>query len=162
LGAWAENPRGSCLGLPRTVVAAGLSAIAIGASGCSGDSDVEAEGPPAATTKQVATQLPTQSTVDISKFRAAFKESYGTPPDERPWYDHITAMRIFTENASYRVLEVRTNLERVSNTVLSEICEVGFAVASETGNGQRRFSDPLRRWRRRVRVTLAREPAFTY
>jgi hypothetical protein len=51
---------------PKAIVVAGLSAIAIAASGCSGDSDPEAE------------------------FRAAFKKSFG----EATWYHHITGMKM--------------------------------------------------------------------
>ena len=32
--------------------------------------------------------------VDIAKFRAAFREAFGTPPDERPWYPLITGMKM--------------------------------------------------------------------
>ena len=126
--------------LPRIVVVASLSAIAIAASGCSGDSDAEAESPPATTTEQVETQPPAQPTVDISTFRAAFKETFGTPPDERPWYGLITGMKmapreIVTATSSYRVLEITTKLESPSETVVSEICEAVFALNSKTGNG---------------------------
>jgi hypothetical protein len=64
------------------------------ASGCSGDSDAEAESPLATTTVQVETQPPAQPTVGIAKFRAAFKETFGTPPNERPWYGLITGMKM--------------------------------------------------------------------
>ena len=127
--------------LPRIIVVAGLSAIAIAASGCTGDSDAEAESPPATTTEQVETQPPAQPTVDIAKFRAAFKETYGTPPDERPWYGLITGMKmapreIVTATSSYRVLEITTKkLESPSDTVVSKICEAVFALDSETRNG---------------------------
>ena len=126
--------------LLRVIVVAGLSAIAIAASGCSGDPDAEAESPPATTTEQVETQPPAQPTVEISKFRAAFKETFGTPPDERPWYGLITGMKmapreIVTATSSYRVLEITTKLESPSDTVVSEICEAVFAVASETRSG---------------------------
>ena len=57
----------------KAIAVAGLSAIAIAiaASGCSGDSDGEAE--------------------SISKFSAAFEERFGSPGNEAPWYQHITA-----------------------------------------------------------------------
>src|SRR6188768_3563329 len=120
-----RHMRGSCLVVPRIIVVAGLSAIAIAASGCSGDSDAEAESPSAATTEQVETQPPAQPRVDIAKFRAAFKETFGTPPDERPWYGLITGMKmapreIVTVTSSYRVLEITTKLESPSVTVVSE------------------------------------------
>jgi len=71
------------------------------------------ESPPATTTEQVETQPPAQPTVDISTFRAAFEETFGTPPDERPWYGLITGMKmapreIVTAASSYRVLEITT------------------------------------------------------
>jgi hypothetical protein len=124
----------------KAIAVAGLSAIAIAAGGCSGDSDAEAESPPATTTEQVETQPPAQPTVDISKFRAAFKERYGTPPDERPWYGLITGMKIapreiVTVSSSYRVLDVTTKLESPSDTVVAEICEAVFALDSETRIG---------------------------
>ena len=55
-GAWQTYER--VVVVPRIIVVAGLSAIAIAASGCSGDSDAEAESPPAATSEQVETQPP--------------------------------------------------------------------------------------------------------
>jgi PBP1b-binding outer membrane lipoprotein LpoB len=59
----------------RAVVTAGLSAVAIVASGCSGDSDTtQAESPPATTTEQV----------DFSRFRAAFKARFDTHVVVRP------------------------------------------------------------------------------
>ena len=51
---------------PKAVAVAGLSAIAIAAGGCGGDSDPDAE------------------------FRAAFEERFG----ETPWYQHITGMEV--------------------------------------------------------------------
>src|SRR5262245_44927945 len=52
--------------LPRIIFVAVLSAIAMAASGC-GDSDAEAESPPATTTEQVETQPPAEPTFDIAK-----------------------------------------------------------------------------------------------
>ena len=140
VAALGRHMRGSCVVFTRIIVVAGLSAIAIAASGCSGDSDAEAESPPATTTEQVETQPPAQPTVDISKFRAAFKETFGTPPDERPWYGLITGMKmapreIVTATSSYRVLEITTKLKSPSETVVSKICEAVFALDSETRNG---------------------------
>ena len=132
VAALGRHMRGSCLVLPRIIVVAGLSAIAIAASGCSGDSDAEAESAPATTTEQVETQPPAQPTVDISKFRAAFKETFGTPPDERPWYGLITGMKMGRENVT---IEITTKVESLSDRVMSEICEAVFALASEMGNG---------------------------
>ena len=53
------------------IAVAGLSALAIAASGCSGDSNPEAE------------------------FRAAFEEKYG----ESAWYQHITGMEMTDSDA---------------------------------------------------------------
>lgn len=60
----------------------------IAATGCSGDSDAEAESPPAATTTE---QPPA---VDISGLRAAFKERFGTPGNETPWYRLVTGLKV--------------------------------------------------------------------
>ena len=90
---------------PKAIAVAGLSAIAIAAGGCSGDSDAEAESPPATTTEQVETQPPAQSLVNITKLRAEFKERFGTPPNEAPWYRHITAI-----NWANDQLEIKTDL----------------------------------------------------
>ena len=73
----------------RAIVVAGLSAIAIAASGCSGGSDAEAESP-----------------VDITKLRAEVTERFGTPPNEAPWYRHITAI-----NWANGRVEVTTDLD---------------------------------------------------
>ena len=113
------------------IVVAVLSAIAMAASACSGDSDAEAESPPATTTEQVETQKPARPTVDIAKFRAAFKETYGTPPHERPWYRLITGMKISRDN---RVLYVTGNVDGLSDST-GKICEAVFALDSEMGNG---------------------------
>jgi hypothetical protein len=51
---------------PKAIAVAGLSAIAIAASGCSEDSDAEAE------------------------FRAAFEKKFSAAP----WYHHITGMEV--------------------------------------------------------------------
>lgn len=73
--------------LPKAIAVAVLSSIAIAAGGCSGNSDAEAESP-----------------VDITKLRAEFKERFGTPPNEAPWYRHITAI-----NWANGYLEVTTD-----------------------------------------------------
>jgi hypothetical protein len=116
----------------KAIVVASLSAIAMAASGCSGDSDAEAESPPATTTEQVETQRPARPTVDIAKFRAAFKETYGTPPDERPWYGLITGMKVAPSGVT---LDVTTKkLKSPSDWVTSKICEAVFALDSEMQN----------------------------
>jgi hypothetical protein len=123
----------------KAIVGAVLSAIAMAASGCSGDSDVEAESPPATTTEQVETQPPAQRAVDIAKFRVAFKETYGTPPDERPWYGLITGMKLGAPLVSggrqLRVLDVTMKLSNIPDTLQGTICEAVFTLDSEMGNG---------------------------
>jgi hypothetical protein len=123
----------------KAIVVAVLSAIAMAASGCSGDSDVEAQSPPATTTEQVETQPPAQRAVDIAKFRAAFKETYGTPPDERPWYGLITGMKLGAPLVSggrqLRVLDVTMKLSNIPDTLQGTICEAVFTLDSEMGNG---------------------------
>jgi hypothetical protein len=121
------------LGVQTLLIAvAGLSAIAIAVSGCTGDSDAEAESPPATTTGQVETQPPPQSAVNISKFRAAFEEAFG----ERPWYGQITGMKmtqITTTKKTYRTLEITTTLDPESETDVGTICEAVFKVADDAG-----------------------------
>ena len=73
---------------PKAIAVAGLSAIALAAGGCSGDSDAEAGSP-----------------VDVTKLRAEFKERFGTPGNEAPWYRRITAI-----NWANGQLEVTTDL----------------------------------------------------
>ena len=118
--------------LLRIIVVAGLSAIAMAASGCLGDSDAEAESPPAATTGQLETLPPAQSAVDMSKFRAAFKETYG----DQPWYGQITGMKM-----AGRTLEIATKLDPGSTHEDSDgraICQAGANLAihfGELGDG---------------------------
>ncbi|HEY7563037.1 MAG TPA: hypothetical protein VH650_12755 [Gaiellaceae bacterium] len=73
-------------------------------------------------------------TVNIPKFRAAFKETFGTPPNERPWYSLITGMKM-----ARRTLEITTKLDPESNPLKTPmtICgaAMGFALDSETGEG---------------------------
>jgi hypothetical protein len=112
----------------RIIVVAGLSAIAMAASGCLGDSDAEAESPPATTTAQVKTQPRAQSAVDIAKFRAAFKETYG----DQPWYGQITGMKM-----AGRTLEIATKLDPGSSTDEDSdgpaICHAGAKLALDFG-----------------------------
>ena len=123
------------LGVQALLIAvAGLSAIAIAVSGCSGDSDAEAEGPPATTTGQVETQPPAQSAVDLSKFRAALKETYG----ERPWYGQITGMtmtQISSDHETYKTLEITMKLDPEREPDVGTICHAVFSVANNAGMG---------------------------
>lgn len=84
------------------IAVAGLSAMAIAASGCSGDSDPEA------------------------KVRATFKKTYGTPGNEAPWYHHVTGIEV----ANGR-LEVTTELDRdkVWYESVRRMCAAAFGVA---------------------------------
>ena len=71
-------------------IAIGTLALTAGlaASGCTGDSNAEAESP-----------------VDITTLRAELKERFGTPPNEAPWYRHITAV-----NWANGQLEITTDI----------------------------------------------------
>jgi len=131
-GAWQTYERVVRLVVPRIIVVVGLSAIAIAASGCLGDSDAEAESPPTTTTGQVDTRPPARPTVDIAKLRAAFKETFGTPPDERPWYGLITGMKM-----AQRTLEIATKVDSESNPAARTICGAAMRLAldSEAGDG---------------------------
>jgi hypothetical protein len=73
---------------PTAVAVAGLSAIAIAASGCSGDSGAETDSP-----------------IDITELRAEFKQRYG----EAPWYKKVAAI----EWADGRI-EVTTDLDEAT------------------------------------------------
>ena len=66
----------------RAIVVAGLSAIAIAASGCTGDSDPEAE------------------------FRAAFEKEFSAAP----WYHHITGMEVEVADGSRAHIRLLTDL----------------------------------------------------
>ena len=92
---------------PKAIAVAGLSAIAIAAGGCSGDSDSEAE------------------------FSAAFKKDFSTAP----WIHHITGVKLSSEHST--TLEVTTDLDEVSDTLTGAICEAGFQFADdhEVGDG---------------------------
>jgi len=114
------------LGVQTLVIAvAGLSAVALAVSGCTEDSDAE-ESRPATTTGQAETQPPAQSAVDISKFRAAFKEAFG----ERPWYGQITGMKMAQITPT---LEITMKLDPENEIDVGTICEAAFTVANNTG-----------------------------
>ena len=59
----------------KAIAVAGLSAIALAASGCSGDSDAEAE------------------------FSAAFKKDFSTAP----WIHHVTGVKLSSEQSTLEV-----------------------------------------------------------
>jgi hypothetical protein len=108
----------------RKKVALGILALTAGlaASGCGGRSDAEAELPRVTTTKRVETQPPTHRSVDMSQFRAAFKDAYG----ERPWYGHITGMKV----TRTRTVEI-TMTEREID--VGTICQAVFRTARNIG-----------------------------
>ena len=124
----------------KAIAVAGLSAIAIAAGGCSGDSDPEAESPPATTTEQVETQRPAPPAVDIAKFRAEFTERFGNPRDQAPWWGHIIAMKM--DYGDYQILEIATDLAPPKGNVPEDaparaICgaAMNLALNSEAGDG---------------------------
>jgi hypothetical protein len=117
----------------KAIAVAGLSAIALAASGCSGDSDTEAESTPATTTEHVETQPAAPSTVDIAKLRAAFKERYGTPGDEASWWGHITGIKVPSVKEGHRTLVISTDLEKIGDRIGAALCHAGFAVARDSG-----------------------------
>ena len=93
---------------PKTIAVAGLSAIAIAASGCSGDSDPEAE------------------------FRAAFKKKFG----ETTWYHHITGIKVKDRGLVLRTdLDPDNDLpgSDFSFAYAGSICGPAYRVATETG-----------------------------
>jgi hypothetical protein len=78
-------------------MALGILALTAGiaATGCGG-SDAEAEGP-----------------IDITEFRANVKERFGTPPNEAPWYRHITAIDWANGpgDGQFQIIEITTDLD---------------------------------------------------
>jgi len=85
----------------------------------------EAESPPATTTEQVETQPPAQSTVDMAKFRAAFKKKFGVAAR----YHHITGIKV--KDGS---LVLRTDFPPKSDfDAVGVICGEAYGVAIETG-----------------------------
>ena len=87
---------------PKAIAVAGLSAIALAASGCAGD---------------------TESGADVS---AAFKERFG----EAPWYRHVTEVKMSSAEHP-NSLEVTTDLDEVSETLTGAICHAGFSLEHE-------------------------------
>ena len=93
------------------------------ASGCSEDSDTEAESTPTTTTEQVETQPPAPSAVDIAKLRAAFKERYG----EAPWYHHITGMEV--GDSVVEITTDRVPKDDFYETATPTLCHAAFKAA---------------------------------
>ena len=103
------------------------------ASGCLGDSDAEAESPPATTIEQVESGPPAQPTVDVARFRAAIEESFGASGYETSWYGHVTGMKM-----AHGRLEIATDVDPESDPETAmTICSaaVNFALNSEAGEG---------------------------
>jgi len=99
----------------------------IAASGCSGDSDAEAESPPATTTEQ-------PPAVDIVGLRAAFNDRFGTAGSETPWYRLATGLKmapqaLVTSAATYGTLEVETKLDPGSS--FEGMCGAIYGLARE-------------------------------
>ena len=92
---------------PKAIAVAGLSAIAIAASGCGGDSDSGAE------------------------LSAAFKKDFS----RAPWIHHITGVKMSSEHSNW--LEVTTDIDEVSDPLVAAICRAGFQFADdhEVGDG---------------------------
>ena len=86
---------------PKTIAVAGLSAIALAASGCGGDSDSGGE------------------------LSAAFKKRFG----EAPWYHHVTGVKMSSEHPT-TYLEVTTDLGTGTDVALEEtICRAAYDFA---------------------------------
>ena len=90
----------------RAIAVAGLSAIAIAASGCGGDSDPEAE------------------------FRAAFEKEFSAAP----WYQHITGIKL-DRSGRPPLIKVTTDLGPESNGTepARTICLAAINFAFESG-----------------------------
>ena len=96
---------------PKAIAVAGLSALAIAASGCGGDSEAE--------------------------FRAAFKKKFG----EAPWYHHITGIEVNDKAGNVTAVNVTTDLgpesawdgESEWSGTSGVICRAAYGVAIETG-----------------------------
>ena len=99
--------RRACVVSPKAIAVAGLSALAIAATGCSGDSESEAE------------------------FTAAFTKDFSTAP----WIHHITGVKVSSKYPNS--LEVTTDLHKASDIPTGAICHAGFEFADdhELGDG---------------------------
>jgi hypothetical protein len=83
----------------------------IAASGCSGDSEAD----------------------DVSTFRAAFKETYGSPHPKQ-WYDLVTGMKMDDAAGWERTLRITTTLHPTeSNLVARGICGAATKLALDLG-----------------------------
>jgi len=89
----------------KAVAVAGLSAIAIAASGCGGDSDPEAE------------------------FRTAFKKRFG----QTTWYHHITGMEV--ADGRLKITTDHDSKSARRGTASSVPCGVAFRFALDHGLG---------------------------
>jgi hypothetical protein len=99
---------------PKAIAVAGLSALALAASGCSGDSESEAE-----------------------KFPASFEERYGSSENEATWYRHITATRMGDDGVFIITTDLgpesRWNGEETSSNTSAVICGAASKLALELG-----------------------------
>ena len=91
---------------PKAIAVAGLSAIAIAASSCSGDSDPEAE------------------------FRAAFEKEFSAAP----WYHHITGIKV-KDGSGRPHIKVTTELgpENNGTETVRTVCLAAINFAFESG-----------------------------
>ena len=91
---------------PRAAAVAGLTAIALAASGCGGDSDPEAE------------------------FRAAFEKEFSAAP----WYPHITGIKV-KDGSGRPHIKVTTELVRKTTGTepVRTICLAAINFAFESG-----------------------------
>jgi hypothetical protein len=125
-------------------IAVGVLALTAGiaASGCGGGSGAEAESLPVTTTRHVETQ-PRTPLVDISRFRAAFKKAYGTPPNRMPWYGLITGMKM---NGTSLVITTKLPPSSARDAKegnwgdAGEICRAGTGLALDLGLMNRKQS----------------------
>ena len=90
---------------PKAMAVAGLSAIAVAASGCGGDSDPGAE------------------------FRVAFKKSFA----EAPWYHHITGMKMSSENSTWLEITTDDPASEIQRGICG--AAMRFALDHEVGDG---------------------------
>jgi len=94
------------------------------------ESAAEAESPPATTTEQVETQPPAQSTVDMAKFGAAFKKTFGVAPR----YHHITGIKVKDGGLVLRTdFAPKRPITSRDFDAVGVICGEAYGVAIETG-----------------------------
>ncbi|WP_438855986.1 hypothetical protein [Agromyces sp. M3QZ16-3] len=111
----------------------GLIALGLVASGCTADSDVEAERPSATTSDGGGAESSPPPAIDVSAFRAELEASFGGSGNESSWYSHIIGME-----ATGSRLDIATDLDPESGIPTAmQLCGsvMGFALASHAGEG---------------------------